>query len=303
MRHFLGLQHHRHTGKLLHHRHTSYRALVIVFLAAGLCITGLNVLNRAAAATFGVSAVVEAPIPSSAPIISTPTGDANTSSSSVLVAGSCPLITPQVVINITVDGNQAGTSTCDSRNDFSIPLTLTPGSHQIVAGTITISGQKGPSSTPLAITTTAAIAPVVTITSDNPFIYAAGSDITWTGSVTAYGQNTAYVHIDWGDNTQSNYSVQPGPQSFSHHYATLASHNILLSASNAAGNVGSIQIAEAGFTTATFPQPTAPVSFYSNTPTVAGLYGLYLTAVSATSIIWLEAKHAARQHAQEQVTV
>jgi len=292
MRQLLKLQHHRHTGKLLHHRHTSYRALAVVFAAAGLVILGLGAVNHAAADTFGVSALVAAPMPTSAPTITEPSADATVSGSSVLVLGSCPLITPQVVVSVSVDGVEAGTSACDSRNDFSLPVNVAPGRHQIVASVITISGQKGPSSNPLQITTTGSIAPTIAITSDAPFVYAAGNDITWSGTIGTAKQTTEYVHVDWGDNSQSNYTVLSGPQSFSHHYATLASHNIVLDVANAASAVGNTQIAEAGFTAATFPQPAAPASFYSNTPTIAGLYGLYLTAISATGIVWLEAKHA-----------
>jgi len=299
MRQLLELQHHRHTGKLLHHRHTSYRALGVVFVAAGLLILGLGAVNRAAADTFGIAAVVAVPLPSSAPIIGEPSTGATVSGSSVLVAGSCPLVTPQVIVSISVDGTEVGTSACDSRNDFSIPVSLSSGSHQIVANAITISGQKGPSSSPTHITTAGSLAPTIAITSDAPFVYASGNDITWTGSIGAIKQPTEYVHVDWGDNSQSNYTVTPGPQSFSHRYATLASHNILLTVAGTTGAVSSMQTAEAGFSTATFPQPAALASLYSNTPTIAGLYGLYLTAVSATGIVWLEAKHAAREHARQ----
>jgi hypothetical protein len=242
-------------------------------------------------------------MPTSAPTITEPSADATIAGSSVLVIGSCPLITPQVVVSVSVDGTQAGTSACDSRNDFSIPISVTPGSHQIVASVITISGQKGLTSSPLRITTAGSLAANIPIMSDAPFIYAAGNDITWAGTIGTLKQTPEYVHIDWGDNSQSNYTVTSGPQNFSHHYATLASHNVSLDVTDSAGAIGNTQIAEAAFTSATFPQPAAPASFYSNTPTIAGLYGLYLTAVSATGIVWLEAKHAARNHAYEHAVV
>jgi hypothetical protein len=293
----LHLQHHRHTGKMLHHRHTSYHGLLVVFLIAGVFILGLSELNHAAAETFGVEATVAVPVPTTAPLISEPTANENVANSSVLVIGSCPLVTPQVIVSISVDGIQAGTGACDSSNDFSVPVTLNPGSHKIVAGSITIDEQKGPSSIPLTVVSTASVAAPVPISSDSSFIYADGRDITWAGTI---GNGTSgtdmYVHVDWGDNSQSNYTVKPGPQSFNHQYATLASHNVLINAANKMGASSSIQIAEAGYSTASFPQASAPVMPYSDSRTVIGLYGLYVSALSVTAIIWLEAVHAARMH-------
>lgn len=298
----LHLQHHEHTGKVLHHRHTSYHGLLVIFILAGLFIVGLGALNHAAADTFGVTAMVAVPVPATAPIISEPAASSSVPGPSVLVVGSCPLVTPQVVATVSVDGTLAGTGACDSRNDFSIPVSLSPGPHQITAGSITIDDQKGPSSSPVSVASAAKVAAPVSITSSSPFIYADGKNITWTGSIgsTAETANT-YVHVDWGDNSQSNYTVKPGPQSFTHEYATLAAHNVLISASSTSGANSSMQVAEAGFSTATFPQPAAPTTPYRDSRTVVGLYGLYLSALCVTVIVWLEARHAARVHATEHV--
>jgi hypothetical protein len=297
----LKLQHHRHTGKLLHHRHTSYRALAVVFVVAGVFILGLNVVNKAAADTFGISAIVNVPVPSSAPIITAPSASAQISSSSVLVVGSCPLITPQVVVDISIDGSEAGTGVCDSRNDFSVPVPISSGSHQIIATALTISGQKGPSGSPLSVNGTALPQSTITFSTDSPFIYAADKTVTWAGTIDGVNSTNEYVHIDWGDNNQSNYTVQAGAQTFSHYYSSLASHNVLLAVSNSSGQTYSRQFAEAGFTAATFPQPAAPTLPYSNSRAIVGLYGLYLSALSVTVLVWLEAKHSAWAHARNHV--
>ena len=298
----LHLQHHRHTGRLLHHRHTSYRALAVVFVVAGLFIVGLNMASRAAADDFGVAAMVAAPVPTNPPIISSPSADSTVNGPSALVIGSCPLVTPQPLVSITVDGTSAGTGACDSRNDFSVPVTLTSGNHAVTASALTVTGGKGPTSQPVQIHTnkgssTAAIA----ISSAEPFVYAGAKDITWAGSIGASGQGNVFAHIDWGDNSQTNVTVQAGPQQFTHHYAALASHNILVAASNTAGATGSMQFASSAFTKYTAPVVAGTTGSSPFSSTVMGLYGLYVSALAVTGIVWLEAKHAARQHALQHV--
>ena len=293
----LNLQHHRHTGKVLHHKHTSYRGLAVVFIIAGFFIVGLNVASHVAADTFGITAMVGVSVPSDPPVINSPTADTTTAGPTILVVGSCPLVTPQVVVSVSVDGTAAGTGDCDSNNDFSVPVAMGPGKHQIVASSLTVSSQKGPSSSPVTITTTAESVPATSIAASGPFIYAAGNNITWTGVIGAASQNgSEYVHVDWGDNSQSNYTIKAGPQSFNHTYATLASHDILLTAFKSAQNSSSEQFAETGFSSASFPQSTVTIAPLTNSRTIAGLYGLYLSALCVTILIWTEAKHASREH-------
>ena len=272
---------------------------MLIFIVAGLFIVGLNMASRAAADDFGVAAMVAAPVPTNPPIITSPAADANISGSSALVFGSCPLVTPQAIVSVSVDGTPDGTSACDSQNDFTVPVALSSGSHQLTATALTVTGGQGPTTSPVPIRVRGgAAAASIAISGDEPFVYAGAKDITWAGNIGTSGQGTVYAHIDWGDNSQSNYSVQAGPQSFSHHYAALTSHNILLAVSNTAGSASSRQFAASAFTTYT---PTTLVSSTTNaspfnTSMVMGLYGLYVTALAVTGIVWLEAKHAARQH-------
>ena len=299
----LQLQHHRHTGKLLHHKHTSYRALAVVLVLAGVFIAALNVASRAAADTFGISAMVGVSVPSDPPIISSPVTGASMSGPSVLVTGSCPLVTPQVVVSVSVDGTQSGTSSCDTNNDFSVPITVGAGTHQIAVRSLTIAGQKGPSSAPLGITTTASVASAIAISSDSPFVYADGNDITWSGTVGVSDQNTEeYVHVDWGDNSQSNYSVKAGRQSFSHNYESSTPHNILVAVSDVSNASSSEQFAEAGYSAASFPAAVTTTTPLANTRVVAGLYGLYLSVLCVMILIWAEAKHSTREYARQHAT-
>ncbi|HUB94113.1 MAG TPA: hypothetical protein VMB52_06440 [Verrucomicrobiae bacterium] len=297
----LKLQHYRHTGKLLHHHHTSYRGLAIVLVFAGVVMVALGMVNRAAAQSFGIQATVLAPVPATAPIIASPAPNTIVKQSSMLVTGSCPLITPQVTVSIQVDGTLAGASACDSNNDFSVPISLSAGDHTLTANTMTITGQYGPGSSPIVVKTVAAAATsapsVITVTASTP---AADLDsnnaVTWAGTITASSPDSLFVHVDWGDGSQNNYTVKPGPQSFTHTYSTTTSHNILLSASDTSGDTKNIQYAAVAYTAAAPQAATTTTSLYSKR-TVAGLYSLYFTVVCIASVIWLEAKHTARHTA------
>lgn len=288
----LHLQHHRHTGRHLHHRHTSYRGLAVVFIVAGAAMASIGAVNRAAADSFGVSAWANIPVPATPPVIHSPATGATVRGSSVLLTGSCPLVSPQALVSVSVDNSPAGTGSCDSNNDFSVPVSLSSGSHQIVATALTISGQKGASSRPVTITGgTAAVPPAISILGDQPFMYADGQSVTWTGTIGTSGVES--VHMDWGDNSQSDYTVQAGPQQFTHRYNSTGSHNALLTVADAEGASTSIQFASAALTNYTAPKPEAVP--FSSSKTVFGLYGLYVTALSVTGVIWLEARHSARQ--------
>ena len=262
---------------------------------AGLLMLALGAVNRAAAETFGVAAVVNVPVPGTAPIIATPGANAVVRQSSVLVTGSCPMVTPQVVVDIVVDGILAGTSTCDPTNDFAVPITLASGDHQIVAGSTTISGQAGPDSRTLTVTNTARTEPpVIRVAADSPPTLL-GNDrtATWGGSISSSSGSPIFVHIDWGDGTQYNDAIKPGPQNFTHSYSRMASHNILFAVSDTVGNSTVIQYANTAFTTAVPRQPAQVPPLYG-TRTMVGLYGLYLTILCVAIITWLEAKHSAR---------
>lgn len=312
----LHLQHHRHTGKKLHHQHTSYRGLAIVFVAAGAMMLTITALGHATADSFSVGATVRAPIPSSPAIIDFPAeGDAVTSDSQV-VTGSCPIITPQVVIAITLDNVTAGSAICDSANDFSLPLRLAPGAHTISAQALTITGDPGPTSSPVHVTYKAtALSTSSTITSQpngitatsNPLVIAPqgpllwlGDDksVSWSGSISG-GTPPYRVLVDWGDGSRQTLTQNGPDASFDHVYTTLQPYNMSLSVTDAAHVALHEQFAVASYATSatslaalgsTTTNPQAP---FADTKSMLGLYGLYVTALAVFGIVWLEAKHAA----------
>ncbi len=304
----LKLQHHRHTGKLLHHRHTSYRGLAVVLVLAASLMVGVSTLGHAAADTLlSIYGTAPVAIPSASAIIAVPAENATVTSAYLLVAGSCPLVTPQVVIAMEVDGIAAGSAMCDSNNDFSIPVTLTVGPHSLVARTYTIVGNAGVDSTPLHVTyqppaavlTSAAsgTGPLV-LSADTSFLYLGASrTVTWSGTV-----SSDHVLINWGDKSQDEHTIQPGMQHFTHHYGSLQSYNMTILLSDATGHTVREQYAVAAYTTAgsggvgaggtNIPITTGRNS--SEASTTWGLYGLFLTTLSVCAIIWLEARHHAR---------
>ena len=302
----LKLQHHKHTGKVLHHEHTSYRGLAVVLMLAGVVLVGATIVQRAAAdSLLSVYGTLEVPAPSTGVSITLPNDNATLTSADTLVAGSCPIASPQVTVVLMVDGTAAGSAICDSSNDFSMPLRLTPGAHTLVAQAYTITGQQTPDSQAVhaAYQPKAAESSSVSglsLASAAPFaVLGADHTATWNGTVS---DGTAPYHfiIDWGDGDREAHTVASASQRFSHHYDTLHSYNITLAATDTTGRSTQQQYASAAYTTL----PARNAAFVANisngstfgTRTMAGLYGLYLTVISVCGIVWLEAKHAARQH-------
>ena len=295
--HHLKLQHHKHTGRVLHHKHTSYRGLAVVFVLAGAFMLGLAAVQRSAADTpFSVSAVVPVPVPKVGAVISLPQADSMLTSADNLVAGSCPVASPQVAIVLLVDGTQAGSALCNDSNNFAMPMRFTPGEHTLVAQSYTLTGGKAPDSAPVQVTSRAtqpAASTNVTLTGTDPFNVLEGSLATaWDGTITG-GKAPYHLIVDWGDGKSDRYTVTLASQHLTHTYPSLQSYNARIAVSDDSGLSTQLQYATVAYTTpAQTPAATNAAPLF--TPTVAGLYGLFITVVSVSGIIWLEAKHALR---------
>ncbi len=304
--HHLKLQHHRYTGRVLHHRHTSYRALAIVFALTGIAMLSITLVNNAAAASLvTVQATKQTPVPTTAALIATPANGDTLNTNSTLVTGSCPVVTPQVMVTLLVDGTNVGSAACDSNNDFSLPVTFSAGSHTLVAQTYTITDQPGPASTPVRINSPAGTAQAIStspivLTAAAPLSYlGATKTATWSGTITG-GTPPYHVHIDWNDGKQTDVNVKAGKQSFSHMYTSLTSYDPLISVIDSAGNAVNEQFTVSAYTTAS---PQTSLTAYNDSAsqstvsarTLFGLYGLFITTISICGIIWVEARHTARQ--------
>jgi hypothetical protein len=119
----------------------------------------------------------------------------------------------------------------------------------------------------------------------------ANKNSTWSGVLS--GNKTSYtVVMEWGDGTYDSYAVAPGSQTMHHHYAQLASYNLTVSyrddqnqshyqqfavVSDDAAALAALQTADTTSTRTIQPN------------TLAGLYGLFITAVCLTALIRLHA--------------
>lgn len=294
----LHLQHHRHTGKMLHHRHTSYRSLALVFIVAAAVMGGLAVMQRVTAESLSISVTVHVPRPQTPAVIALPADGVTIPDGDTMIAGSCPIVSPQAVVLVSVDGATAGSAVCDGNNNFSLSADLTPGAHTILADAYSIDGDKGPSSQPLHITCRTVVhngttgRQPFTFSSDNTFTtIASNKNIEWSGTIA--GNKSPYkLSVDWGDGTYGSYTVQTGAVHASHRYANLASYNITVAATDSAGNYQHQQFA-ATASTADNPNPLSTALYTdqtsSRTATVMGLYGIFVTIVCVAAIVRLHA--------------
>jgi len=297
--HHLKLQQHTHTGKLLHHKHTSYRGLAVIFVLTGMAMAAVTIAGRVAADSLAMQGMVLAPVPTSAALIAQPADGARLTNGSALVAGSCPIISPQVVVQILADGAVTGSATCDSNNDFSLPVTLSAGAHKLVAKTYTITDQSGPVSGPVSVTVPVS---TMTKTSPSPVVVTASAPFSsldsdnsamWSGTISG-GTPPYHIHIDWNDGKQDNLTSVNTQQSFKHTYVTFASYNPLLTVADSGGHATSEQFAVGSYTLAAAKISPSSYNAAVTPATLLGLYGMLVTAVSISGIIWLEAKHAAQ---------
>ncbi|HSX43161.1 MAG TPA: hypothetical protein VLF59_03685 [Candidatus Saccharimonadales bacterium] len=295
--HKLRLQHHTHTGRLLHHRHTSYRGLAIVLVLAGMCMGGLAIMQRAAAdELLGVAATVRAPVPILPATITIPEDGTRIVSNNTTVAGSCPIITPQVIVEVDVDGQTAGTATCDANNDFAMPLNLPAGTHELTTRTFTITDDTGPASDPVhftvAGTRTAATNADDQLASVVPYLSLSPSrTVTWNGTVPV-SPGTHILIVNWGDTHQDTYNLAAGSQQISHQYSQTRGYNAVFIYQDSSGNYHQQQYAVAAYTTATGQDVATLASADTATPsktTLLGIYGLYITMLALFGIVRLHA--------------
>lgn len=311
----LHLQHHHHTGKLLHHRHTSYRGLAIVFVLSALFIVGLNVLSRVTADSLYVYARNPAPIPSTAAVITSPSDGTVVHNASLTISGTCPVVTPRVIIAILDNGTELGSVACDSSNQFSIAISLNYGDHTLIARSYTITDDAGPDSTPVhvshpdpggglvpvPITTTTettvkvpgkydGVTPLV-LTNTRPFmVYGPSKDALWVGHVSG-GLKPYKMTINWGDgHTETHVLADATEQYLRHHYRQMQSYDVMIIVTDESGQ-------RLVWHTAAVTPYTPPVSTFLITNGDSwlwrfrwfGIYGVYLLLLAFFGYLWVRA--------------
>lgn len=257
----LKLRHHKHTGKLMAHKHTSYRVLfLLMLLPIGLMALVQNL--SASALDLGVTAAVLAPIPSGTPVINVPVNGAVISSSNVAVSGTCPIITPAVIISIYEGVTLKGSTPCTTGGTFSTSITVNYGTHVIKAMVVTITNEVGNSSTPVTFsytTTPPVLEPGVKIDSlqlspwviskDNFLLIqpsdvssGTGGEVSWKFSIKG-GVLPYTVSIDWGDGMINKYIVSSHAiRTYTHTYDSAGTYIITVNNRDAVGRESEFKI-------------------------------------------------------------
>lgn len=276
---------------------------------------GLNAIARATADTLYVTARNPAPIPTSAAVIINPTDGTTVTTSSITVNGSCPIITPRVIIAIVDNGSEVGSVACDSSDEFSLQITLAYGLHTLIARSYTITGDTGPDSDPVHLNYPAPPiiqAPQSTIppnkssghnttnqpssgaTASSPLelrnarpfiVYGPTKNALWIGSV--HGGTAPYrIDIYWGDGSKDIIKVPDSNDlSIHHHYGQVKPYDIILKVSDSNNqhltwHIAAISPYIVPFVPA-FTMPTWDWRPY------VGIYGIYLLLLATFGYIWM----------------
>ena len=206
----------------------------------------------AGASDLVVTAAVNAEVPDEAPTITSPTNNAVINTSQVTVSGTCPVVSPAVIIAIYEKDTLIGSSTCGDSGTFSVDITRAIGRHVIVATVITVTNQVGESSQPVAIIIRPrplmiggeAISPsyqtlaqsIVVNARDIFLVQKFDGSVAWRGNFRG-GTPPYKVVIDWGDEEKDTYTVKDSSeQTFEHRYETLRVYSISLRITDSRGS-------------------------------------------------------------------
>jgi hypothetical protein len=245
----LRLQHRHHTGRKLAHKHTSYHGLVVVVLLAGLFMAGLNLMAKATADTLRVYGKVSAPIPTEPAVITSPSSG-TVSRPSLTVSGTCPVMTPNVIVVLAVDNNEVGSVVCTD-GTFSVPIIILPGQHTLVARLYNITDDRGPDSEPVFITYllpqvggsstphgqgSQNVVAAFNFQQDRPFVvFGPTKPAVWSGTFTG-GTLPYHIRVNWGDKKSDSYVLDAsGEHTFSHFYREMKPHDITITARDSDG--------------------------------------------------------------------
>ncbi|MGH7156869.1 MAG: hypothetical protein ACREGG_02040 [Candidatus Saccharimonadales bacterium] len=151
----LKLSPHSHSGKLRPHEHTSYLPLAFLLLVVGTALVAYTVSASADTPYTGPgvgSVSLTGTVPSAPPkdgaTITSPHDGQHFTSSPVTVSGTCPTDT---LVEIYKNNIFAGSTPCDSSNNFSIQIDPLFGQNVLTAEVYDVLNQAGPVSQPVTI--------------------------------------------------------------------------------------------------------------------------------------------------------
>lgn len=258
MRKLLHLQHHSHSGRVIHHRHTSYRALFVIVALFSLALAFLQHTVRAD--NLEVFAKVSADVPTMSASISSPVNGVVITEMPLTVEGTCEYVAPASIVEMYSGVSFLGSTPCTASGTFAVNITLTPGTHQLVAKTVNITDDYGPDSLAVSVTYTPVTPPETPTNSQSPspsqqedssnpiasselhirskytyITYGPSKDPVWVGSFEG-GTPPYKITIDWGDGTTTSYdAIGTSEQSFRHQYKEFVSYFISVTVTDTTG--------------------------------------------------------------------
>lgn len=312
-RKLLHLQPQVHTGKLLHHRHTSYRGISLLIIVASSFLFFIGVLEQKTSADFlEVTAKVSAPIPTIPAVITQPTNNTAVDSPIIAVKGTCDYVGEATIVSIYDNGEFAGSTLCTSEGLFSIEITLSPGSHQLIARTNNITNDFGPDSAPVTVIYTPKTSEISGTIGMTPggtdeqnissstrkqlrikskeayLLFGPSKSAIWQGSIEG-GSPPYSMRVDWGDGRVDLQENINEDQSifFKHQYKDMKSYDVIIRVEDKDGFfLERVLVAVTPY----IPAHTTGATLYFNpTPYYTGILA-YLVIVMITLILWFDAK-------------
>ena len=247
------LSYHRHTGRLRPHHETSYGLLGLVLVAVGALLWGASFSADAATnggGQYTVQAVVSAPRPTKAPVITSPNSGQTFQTNPIKVDGTC---TPRTMIKIFKNGILAGSILCGADGRFSIPIDLVIGRNDLTATAYNALDQPGPESAPVTVSLTLppggfGFSSELIIQSTSYYRGAQpGEEIVWPIELVG-GQAPYAVNVDWGDGSSDLITrLTPGPFTVKHTYRKtgtgyLGSFPLIIRATDSASHTAFLQL-------------------------------------------------------------
>ncbi len=218
-------------------------------ILAGVSWSEVQASNSPVSGKVSVYAVVPAPRPSTAPVITTPANGQSFSANPITMSGACPR---GAFVKVFTNGVMAGSTTCSANGQFTLQIDLVVGQNALTATAFNIDDESGPTSNAINVTLTApsgglGFSQELLLQSANYYRGAApGVAIVWP--ITLLGGVSPYaVGIDWGDGKHDLLTrTAPGPFSLTHTYAGpggyLGTWPLIIRATDAAGHSAYLQV-------------------------------------------------------------
>lgn len=240
------------------YRHVTLVAVFVLVVLSG------AVSQRARADTYQVSASIHAPTSPYPAVITQPVSGSTVIGNAVqAVSGTCPVLSPQLIVLLWRDSAFLGSVPCGPGGTFSLNVTLLPGANTITPKLKNITNDPGVDGSPVTVTYSNASPVRQTITnydtddinknrdtqsgsslkleSEKEFLLVA-PDGTVILTITIKDGKSPYVMtVDWGDGTSSTYRYKDaGKKTIEHKYKDNAAHTVTVRTTDKNGQVVSL---------------------------------------------------------------